>query len=52
VLVAAFLLYVYRHVVQDKIPLRMREQVPRTPDEERAHPEFRVAPDAVPSGQA
>jgi amino acid transporter len=49
VLVAAFLLYVYRHVVQDKIPLRMREEVPRTPDEELAHPEFRVAPDAVPS---
>jgi amino acid transporter len=52
VLVAAFLLYVYRHVVQDKIPLRLREDVPRTPEEEEAHPEFRVAPDAVPSAHA
>jgi amino acid transporter len=49
VLVAAFLLYVYRHVVQDKIPLKLREEVPRTPDEELKHPEFRVAPDAVTS---
>jgi amino acid transporter len=52
VLVAAFLLYVYRHVVQDKVPLRLREEVPRTPEEELAHPEFRVTHDAVPSGQA
>jgi amino acid transporter len=50
VLVVAFVLYVYRHVVQDKIPLRLREEVPQTPDEELKHPEFRVAPDAVPSG--
>src|SRR3954470_7887365 len=49
-LVVGFLLYVYRHVVQDKIPLRLREEVPRTPDEELRHPEYRVAPDAVPSG--
>ncbi|MEA2320402.1 MAG: hypothetical protein QOD81_252 [Solirubrobacteraceae bacterium] len=49
VLVVAFLLYVYRHVVQDKIPLRLREEVPQTPEEEARHPEFRVAPDAVPS---
>jgi hypothetical protein len=50
--VAAFLLYVYRHVVQDKIPLKLREEVPRTPEDELRHPEFRVAQDAVPSGQA
>jgi uncharacterized membrane protein len=49
VLVVAFLLYVYRHVVQDKIPLRLREEVPQTPEEEQLHPEYRVAPDAVPS---
>jgi amino acid transporter len=47
VLVAAFLLYVYRHVVQDKIPLRLREEVPQTPEDERRHPEYRVAPDVV-----
>ena len=34
VLVAALLLYIYRHLVQDKIPLRLREEVPRTPEEE------------------
>jgi amino acid transporter len=49
VLVVAFLLYVYRHVVQDKIPLRLREEIPQTPEEEARHPEFRVAHDAVPS---
>jgi amino acid transporter len=47
VLVAAFLLYVYRHVVQDRIPLRLREEVPQTPEDELRHPEFRVAPDTV-----
>jgi amino acid transporter len=49
VLLAAFVLYLWRHLVQDKIPLRLREEVPQTPEEEHAHPEFRVAPDAVPS---
>jgi amino acid transporter len=49
VLVAAFLLYVYRHVVQDRIPLRLREEVPQTPEDELRNPEFRVAPDAVAS---
>jgi hypothetical protein len=49
VLLAAFVLYIWRHVVQDKIPLRMREEVPLTPQEEKAHPEFRVTPDAVTS---
>jgi hypothetical protein len=52
VLLAAFILYIWRHVVQDKIPLTLREQVPRTPEEDLRHPEFRVAPDAVPSGHA
>jgi amino acid transporter len=49
VLVAALILYVYRHVVQDKIPMKLREEVPRTPEEELRHPELGVAPDAVPS---
>jgi amino acid transporter len=49
VLLAAFVLYIWRHVVQDRIPLRMREEVPLTPQDEARHPEFRVAPDAVPS---
>jgi amino acid transporter len=49
VLLAAFVLYLWRHLVQDKIPLRLREEVPLTPQDELAHPEFRVAPDAVPS---
>jgi amino acid transporter len=48
VLIAAFLLYVYRHVVQDKIPLRLREPIPQTPDEQRAHPELAAAPTAAP----
>jgi amino acid transporter len=49
VLLAAFVLYVWRHLVQDKIPIRLREEVPQTPEDEMRHPEFRVAPDAVPS---
>jgi amino acid transporter len=49
VLLAAFILYVWRHVVQDKIPLRLREQIPQTPEEELRHREFQVAPDPVPS---
>ena len=31
VLLAALILYIWRHVVQDKIPLRLREPVPHTP---------------------
>jgi amino acid transporter len=49
VLLAAFVLYLWRHVVQDKIPIKLREEVPLTPEDEARHPEFRVAPDAVPS---
>jgi amino acid transporter len=49
VLVAAFLLYLYRHMVQDKIPVKLREEVPLTPEEEARHPELGVTPDAVPS---
>jgi amino acid transporter len=32
VLLAALVLYVWRHVVEDKIPLQLREKVPATPD--------------------
>jgi amino acid transporter len=49
VLLAALILYVWRHVVQDKIPLKWREQIPQTPEEERAHAELKVAPSAAPS---
>jgi amino acid transporter len=49
VLVVAFLLYVYRHVVQDKIPLTLREKIPLTPDEQKAHPELAPAPTAAPA---
>ena len=48
VLVVAVLLYVYRHVVQDKIPLKLREQVPQTPEEQMSHPELAPAPTATP----
>ena len=47
VLLLAVILYVWRHVVQDKIPLKLREQVPRTPEEERAHAELKTAPTAT-----
>jgi amino acid transporter len=47
VLVVAFLLYVYRHLVQEKIPVKLREQVPATPEEERRHPDWKAVPDAV-----
>ena len=47
VLLAALLLYVWRHVVQDKIPIKLREQIPRTPEEERAHAELKTAPTAT-----
>jgi amino acid transporter len=33
VLLAALLMYIWRHVVEDKIPLQLREKVPATPDE-------------------
>jgi amino acid transporter len=49
VLLIAFLLYVYRHLVQDKIPLQLREKVPQTPDEQQAHPELAPAPTAAPA---
>ena len=45
-----FLLYVYRHVVQDKIPLRLREEIPQTPEELEVHPE--LAPPASATGRA
>jgi hypothetical protein len=37
------LLYVYRHVVQDKIPLRWREEIPQTPEDLLVHPELAPA---------
>ena len=40
VLLAAILLYVFRHLVQDKQPIRWREEVPATPEEEERHPEL------------
>jgi amino acid transporter len=43
VLLAAFILYVYRHLVQDKIPLKWREEVPQTPAELMEHPELAPA---------
>jgi amino acid transporter len=49
VLLAAFVLYLYRHIVQDKIPVKLREEVPQTPEEERRHPEYRAVPDAIPT---
>ena len=33
VLLAALLMYIWRHVVEDKIPLRLREEVPQTPED-------------------
>jgi amino acid transporter len=47
VLVAALVLWAWRRIVQDKQPLHLREEVPQTPDELRAHPELAVEP--VPS---
>jgi amino acid transporter len=47
VLLAAVLLYIWRHVVQDKLPMKLREQIPRTPEEERAHAELKAAPTAA-----
>ena len=47
VLLAAVLLYIWRHVVQDKLPMRLREQIPRTPEEEREHAELKAATTAA-----
>jgi amino acid transporter len=47
VLLAAVILWVWRHKVQDKQPVRMREKVPLTPEEELARPELQAEP--VPS---
>ena len=33
VLLAALIGYIWRHVVEDKIPLQLREKVPATPEE-------------------
>jgi amino acid transporter len=49
VLLVALILYIWRHVVQDKIPMKLREEIPHTPEEERAHAELKVAPSAAPS---
>ena len=49
VLLAALVLYIWRHVVEDKIPLKWREDIPQTPEEEAAHKELKVAPSAAPS---
>jgi hypothetical protein len=43
VLIAALALYIFRHVVQDKQPIRWREDVPATPEEELAHRELSTA---------
>jgi amino acid transporter len=47
VLLAALVLYLYRHIVQDKIPVKLREEIPQTPEDERAHPEKKAVPDAM-----
>jgi len=47
VLLLALVLYVIRHVVQDKEPMRLREEVPLTPEEERRHPDLAPAPTAM-----
>jgi amino acid transporter len=49
VLLVAILLYVIRHVVQDKQPIKWREEVPATPEEQMAHPELAPAPTAAPA---
>jgi amino acid transporter len=48
VLLAAVVLYIWRHVVQDKLPMKLREQVPRTPEEAAAHAELKAAPTSAP----
>jgi amino acid transporter len=47
VLLVALALYIYRHVVQDKQPIRWREPVPATPEEELAHRELSTASTAA-----
>ncbi len=47
VLLAAFALYLYRHLVQDKIPVKLREEIPQTPEEELRRPETKAVPDAM-----
>jgi amino acid transporter len=47
VLVVALVFWAWRRVVQDKQPLHLREEIPQTPDELRAHPELAAEP--VPS---
>src|SRR5215211_123108 len=42
VLLLAFVLYIVRHVVQDKEPIKWREEVPATPEEEQQKPELAV----------
>ena len=46
-LVVALILYVFRHVVQDKLPMKLREEVPATPEEQLSHPELAPAPTTV-----
>ena len=47
VLLLALALYVIRHVFQDKQPIRWREDVPATPEEELAHRELATASTAA-----
>ena len=47
VLLVALGLYIFRHVVQDKQPIRWREEVPATPEEELAHRELATASTAA-----
>jgi amino acid transporter len=47
VLFVALALYVIRHVVQDKEPMRLREEVPLTPEEQREHPDLAPASTAL-----
>jgi amino acid transporter len=47
VLLAALLLYIWRHVVEDKIPIKLREPVPATPAE--VTPTTQTAPTREPA---
>jgi amino acid transporter len=44
VLVAAIVLWAWRRLVQDKLPLHLREEVPQTPEEEAARRELAAEP--------
>jgi amino acid transporter len=44
VLVASIVLWAWRRVVQDKLPLHLREEVPATPEEELARRELAAEP--------